>query len=100
MGLLIPKKKPDSDDQRLSLGVRFLRRYGLSGWKFGVLTCVAAATLICLVNIALTVSYHKVEDSISYLYTERCEKVARLNLWVHMRINIMSTLLLSASYCG
>lgn len=83
--------------------VRFLRKHGLTGWKVGVLTCAATTMLVCLLNIALTIwatTNHSVEDGISYLFTGSCKEVARLSLWVHLGINIMSTLLLSASNCG
>jgi len=73
-----------------------------SGWRTGVLVCAATATTVCLFNIILTtwaVSSHKVAGGLSFLYTGSCDEVANMSLWIHLGINVMSTLLLSASNC-
>jgi len=64
--------------------------------------CAATAVLVCLLNTALTVwavSNHQVEGGLSYLYTGSCQEVAKMSLWIHLGINAMSTMLLSASNC-
>jgi hypothetical protein len=74
-----------------------------SGWKVGVLICAATAATICLLNITLTiwaVVNHNLVNGLSYLYTGSCTEVASLSRWIHLGINAMSTLLLSASNCG
>lgn len=79
-----------------------LGRHRLSGWKVGVSVCAATAVFVCLLNITLTlwaVINHKIEDGLSYLYTGSCQEVATMSLWIHLGINAMSTMLLSASNC-
>lgn len=85
--------EPSSKDVKLG-------RHHLSGWKIGVSVCAATAVFVCLLNITLTlwaVINHKVEDGLSYLYTGSCQEVATMSLWIHLGINAMSTMLLSAS---
>ena len=74
----------------------------MSGWKVGVAVCAATAVTVCLLNVALTVwavVNHEVINGLSYLYTGSCQEVATMSLWIHLGINAMSTLLLSASNC-
>ena len=78
------------------------RRRDFSGWKVGVLMCAVVAVAVCLLNSALTVwavINHKATSGLSYLYTGSCLEVANMSLWIHLGINVMSTLLLSASNC-
>jgi len=66
------------------------------------MVCAATAFTVCLLNIALTVwavINHQVIDGLSYLHTGDCQEVAKMSLWIHLGINAMSTLLLSASNC-
>jgi hypothetical protein len=72
------------------------------GWKTGVIGCSATAVVVCLLNISLTVwavTNHQLVGGISYLYTGSCSKVEKMSLWIHLGINVMSTVLLSASNC-
>lgn len=78
------------------------RRRQFSGWKVGVVVCAITASTVCLLNIIVTiwaVSSHRVSGGLSYLYTGSCAEVAHMSLWIHLAINAMSTLLLSASNC-
>jgi hypothetical protein len=78
------------------------RRHQLSGWKIGVILCAATAATVCMLNITLTiwaVTNHELVGGISYLYTGSCSEVANMSLWIHLGINAMSTMLLSASNC-
>lgn len=78
------------------------RRRQLSGWKIGVMVCAATAATVGLLNISLTVwavTNHEIISGISYLYTGSCSEVANMSLWIHLGINAMSTMLLSASNC-
>jgi hypothetical protein len=66
------------------------------------MACAATAVTVCLLNISLTVwavANHQLVDGISYLYTGSCSEVASMSLWIHLGINAMSTILLSASNC-
>lgn len=76
--------------------------HGLSGWKVGVLSCAITALVVLLLNLSVTVwasVKYGVSGGTSYLYTGSCERVASMSLWIHLGINVMSTLLLSASNC-
>lgn len=78
------------------------RRRQLSGWKIGVSVCAVTAVTVGLLNISLTiwaVTNHELINGISYLYTGSCSEVASMSLWIHLGINAMSTMLLSASNC-
>lgn len=76
------------------------KKWRLTGWKVGVLACAAVAGMVCFLNIGLTVwaiHNHQVKDELSYLFTGSCTEVASISLWIHLAINAMGTLLLSAS---
>jgi SNF family Na+-dependent transporter len=66
------------------------------------MVCATTAVMVCLLNITLTiwaVTNHQLVDGLSYLYTGSCQEVAKMSLWIHLGINAMSTMLLSASNC-
>jgi hypothetical protein len=66
------------------------------------MVCAATAATVGLLNISLTVwavTNHELISGISYLYTGSCLEVASMSLWIHLGINAMSTMLLSASNC-
>lgn len=70
------------------------------GWKLGVLLCAVAAITVCLLNIIVTIwvtKKHPSADGLSYVYRGSCSEVKSLGLWIHLAINVMSTILLSAS---
>jgi hypothetical protein len=86
----------------ISPGITSKYKLRFTGWKFGVTTCAAVATMVCLINIVLTlwaIRNHGHENGLSYLYTGSCTEVASISLWIHLGINVMSTVLLSASNC-
>jgi len=98
-------QKPSTDSSTYTYGSvfpNFLKRKHLTGWKFGVVTCAVTAITVCLLNIILTiwaVANHHVDNEVSSLYAGSCKEVASMSLWIHLAINVMSTLLLSASNC-
>ena len=77
----------------------------LSGWRVGVIASLVGATLVCVINLAITIyvwtgPYQKAEGSIGTLFQGSCVRARRLNVWIHLIVNILSTLLLGASnYC-
>ncbi|RDW85190.1 hypothetical protein BP6252_02780 [Coleophoma cylindrospora] len=76
------------------------RQFRFTGWKVGVVVCAAIASTVCALNICLTawaINKHSVDDGLSSLFTGSCTEVARISLWIHLGINAMSTMLLSAS---
>lgn len=51
-------------------------------------------------TVQLANAKHEVAASFATLYDGHCDKVKRLDLWLHLFINVLSTLLLGASnYC-
>ena len=54
--------------------------------------------LINVVSCTIAVSKYKVQGNLAILYEGDCDKVKRLDLWLHLVINILSTMLLAASH--
>lgn len=78
------------------------------GWRAGVLSGVACSTAVFLINISVFLwaesknGWRKLDDGDGKytLYVGDCEITQRLNIGIHVLINGLSTLLLSASnYC-
>jgi hypothetical protein len=72
-------------------------------WRVGARWAAAAAALSFLINlgtgiwVALRLG---LTDSIAPIYRGDCAKVEKFNTWVHLAINVLSTVLLSGSnYC-
>lgn len=77
----------------------------LAGWRGGALLSLIGTVFVGLFNLAITIWVWKhprneIEGSIGTLYEGSCAKTRNLNVWIHLLINILSTLLLAASnYC-
>ena len=73
------------------------------GWRMGVTLCAATTGFVLLVNVVLTVfAYTNYGQSggLGTLQEGSCRTTKKLSLWLHVVINILSTLLLGASnYC-
>jgi hypothetical protein len=72
-------------------------------WRVGARWAAAAAALSFMINlgtgiwVALRLG---LTDSIAPIYRGDCAKVEKFNTWVHLAINVLSTVLLSGSnYC-
>jgi hypothetical protein len=87
---------------RLSSWRAFQKRQ-LTGWRMGVLVALIGTTLVCLFNIVVTIYIlcrGNTKSGYGSLYSGDCKKTRDLNVWVHLVVNVLSTLLLSASnYC-
>jgi hypothetical protein len=75
-----------------------------SGWRFGVIACASSSFFVFAVNLSATIwalrSTGVPEDGRGILYNGNCAKIRELNVGVHLMINTLSTVLLSASnYC-
>lgn len=74
-----------------------------SGWHFGVCGCALVAGSVCGINMILTIwasLKFGVTGGIGTIQDGQCSKTKNLSLWLHLAINALSTLLLSASnYC-
>jgi hypothetical protein len=85
---------------------RYLSKYQvLTGWRVGVLAAFVGTMAVCLFNIIMT-AYIVAEPwgprrgAFGLLYTGSCDRARSLNVWIHLIVNILSTLLLGASnYC-
>ena len=70
------------------------------GHHFGILCCMVSAVVVLLINVVLclvAISKYEVNAGLAILFEGDCDKVKRLNLWLHLLINILSTMLLGAS---
>ena len=81
---------------------RSLFRY--SGWRKGVAVGIALSTLVLVINVSLAIAAGKgarsLNGQIATMYEGNCGEVRKLSLWLHLLINVLSSLLLGASnYC-
>ena len=70
------------------------------GYHFGVIWCAAASGSVCLTNALLTLWGSKTFDVIGGLgiiQQGSCSQTKNLATWLHLAINVLSTLLLGAS---
>ena len=73
-----------------------------TGWHAGVLACATWVMVVLLINVGLTIylatnSKYKMERGIGTLYSGSCDKSKAIELWLHLGINALSTLLLAGS---
>lgn len=72
-------------------------------WRMGVTLCAAMTGTVLMLNVVLTViAYTKygLSGGLGTLQEGSCQSTKKLSLWLHVAINILSTLLLGASnYC-
>ncbi|KAG0635408.1 hypothetical protein HOY80DRAFT_910725, partial [Tuber brumale] len=73
-----------------------------TGWHTGVLACATSAVVVLFINIGLTIyaatkSEYKMEGGVGTLYSGSCDKSRTIGMWMHLGINILSTILLSGS---
>ncbi|CUS09944.1 unnamed protein product, partial [Tuber aestivum] len=73
-----------------------------TGWHTGVLACATSAVLVLFINISLTIyaasnPEYKMKGGVGTLYSGNCHKSRKIGMWLHMGINVLSTLLLSGS---
>lgn len=71
----------------------------LQGWRVSILLCTLTAFFTFLVNLALTIraSSKGLEGGIATIQSGDCNTIKRLDLWLHLGINLLSTMLLGAS---
>lgn len=82
----------------MSLYYHRLRK--LEGYHFGVLCCAVVAAVALIINLILTiwaVSSSEVQNGLGTLQNGSCKRTATLTFWIHLAINVLSTLLLGAS---
>jgi hypothetical protein len=97
--LLLPTAHDDSVPRQHQ------KRRFLSGWRIGALLSIIGAITVVITNVAVIIwvrnhSAYKAGDSFATLQEGSCARTRRLSTWVHLLINVLSTLLLCASnYC-
>lgn len=72
------------------------------GWRTGALWAAALATLSFLINLVVVIwlGSNNPGSGLVEVYNGDCGKVQSLDIWVHLAINALSTLLLGGSnYC-
>ena len=82
----------------MSLYYHRLRK--LEGYHFGVLCCAMVAAVVLIINLILTiwvVSKSGLQNGLGTLQDGSCKRTATLTSWIHLAINVLSTLLLGAS---
>jgi hypothetical protein len=88
-----------SKRQRSTWGIGALKqKRWLSGWRFGTINCAVSASIVFIINLVVTIwgSRHNKAGG-NVLYEGDCNRVDRLNTELHLLINLLSTVLLSAS---
>lgn len=72
----------------------------IQGYHFGVLCCAVVSAAVLIINLILTIwgyKHYGVHDGLRTIYEGSCSQSKRLAIWLHLAINILSTLLLGAS---
>jgi hypothetical protein len=93
----------DLDSNPLPLHPR--KQKFLAGWRLCVFLSLIGITLVCVLNVSITLWVWKggqstIHGDMGTLFEGSCKKARRMNVWIHLLINVISTLLLSASnYC-
>ena len=76
------------------------RRYRYKSWKIGVVTAATTTTLVLLINCVFTtwmsIKYGH-DGGIGTAYDGACDAVTAWSFWLHILINALSSILLSAS---
>jgi hypothetical protein len=71
------------------------------GWQWGVFTGACVGTIVLLLNIIFAIiplaSQHGYEQGVATLFVDTSTKIETWNSLLHVLINVLSTLLLSAS---
>ena len=73
------------------------------GWRLTVVAAFIASVSILLLNSTLLVWYYTsapVADGVKVLFVGKCATVRRLDTWIHLLINLFSTvLLIGSNFC-
>ena len=79
---------------------RTWRQKQLSGWRVGLTYCTMASVVVLIVNITVTVWAHRASTArkgFGTLFSGDCQRTKTLSTWMHLALNGLSTILLSAS---
>ena len=70
------------------------------GYHFGIFCCALTAAIVLIVNVILTIvmaAKNHGSAGTAVLQDGECDETKRLDLWLHLLINVLSTLLLGVS---
>ena len=70
------------------------------GYHFGVLLCAYTAVTVTVINLAFliwAISKSGLREDLGTLQDGNCGRIQKSSLWIHLAINVLSTILLSAS---
>ena len=90
--------KPNSNNVFSTMRIGLLG--SLTGWRATVAINIIIVFVVWLVNLIFliySVARFSIHDGLGILYTGNCGKVRRLTLTAHLFINLLSTIMLSAS---
>lgn len=76
------------------------RQKYFQGWRVGITACAVTTGAVLVVNTVLTIwasKRYNLSNFIGTIHEGNCDQAERLDLWLHLAINVLSTLLLSAS---
>ena len=73
-----------------------------TGWHTGVLACAISVVVVLFINVGLIIYAtmnleYKMKRAIGTLYEGSCDKSKTIRVWLHLVINVLSTLLLTGS---
>lgn len=76
------------------------KKRSFNGWRGGVLAAVTSAGVVLLVNICFTIwaaITSKSGTNIGIIWEAPCETIHTADLWIHIVVNILGTVLLGSS---
>ncbi|MCJ1261513.1 hypothetical protein MMC22_001377, partial [Lobaria immixta] len=96
---LSPTSSTSNTTRNTSVNRTQSRRQKLQKWRVSVLLCTLTALFTFLVNLALAIwaSSKGLKGGIATIQSGDCDTTKRLDLWLHLGINLLSTMLLGAS---
>lgn len=84
-------------------GCKKAGRFNFNGWRAGVKICASTAATVLIANVGLTIwasTKNGLVDGLATIHEGSCQEAKDLSLWLHLLINVLSTILLAASnYC-
>ena len=97
-----PSTSPSPRDTRFGFKAKLygIQRHLPHGWRLGILGSSIAAFIVFLINLCTTIwaiKTYSLENGLGTIYEGSCETTKTLSLWLHLVINGLSTVLLSAS---
>lgn len=74
-----------------------------SGWRVGTIGCLITAIVVFTFNLIISIVFlgkNGREDGVVLMFSGNCTTVKNWNRWIHLGINVVSTVLLCCSnYC-